>query len=61
MQTAEVSADVFDDAGISEEENNWPWRAVPGPSPRLCSATLTTVLSYASVRLHDVALVVQGA
>ncbi len=29
-------------------------------SHRLCSATLTTVLSYGSVRLHDVALVVQG-
>ena len=30
-------------------------------SHRLCSATLTTVLSYGSVCLHDVALVVQGA
>ena len=32
LSTAEVSADLFDDAGISEEENNWPWRAVPRPS-----------------------------
>ena len=29
-------------------------------SHRLCSATLTTVLSYWSVCLSDVALVVQG-
>ena len=26
-----MSADLFDDEGIFEEEKNWPWRAVPGP------------------------------
>ena len=28
LRTAEVSTDLFDD----DEEKNWPWRAVPGPS-----------------------------